>query len=427
MKFHCFTLGCKVNQYETQAMEQQLTALGGELAPEAESDVLIVNTCTVTAVADRKNRTLIHRLRREHPQAILGVCGCYAQVSTDEVRAMGADVISGSGGRQEFVQMLLQACRERTKLVRVDSALQRRDFEILPAGGLSARTRAMLKVQDGCSNFCTYCIIPYARGPVRSLPLDKAVEQTKALAAAGYREIVVTGIEIASWGWDFKDGSRFTDLAEAVCRAAPQARIRLGSLEPRVVDGDFCRRLSAFDNFCPQFHLSLQSGSDTVLSRMRRKYDSARFLESVRLLQAHFPGCAITTDLIVGFPGETEEEFEASLSFAETCGFSAMHIFPYSRRAGTPADAMPDQIPKAVKSARAARASEVAARLRERYDTALIGTVQEVLFEQVEDGFFTGHAKNYVKVYARGEGLHNTVRSVRVTALRPDGVEGEII
>ena len=427
MKFHCFTLGCKVNQYETQAMEQQLTALGNERAAEAESDVLIVNTCTVTAVADRKNRTLIHRLRREHPQAILGVCGCYAQVSTDEVRAMGADVISGSGGRQEFVQMLLQACRERTKLVRVDSALQRRDFEILPAGGLSARTRAMLKVQDGCSNFCTYCIIPYARGPVRSLPLDKAVEQTKALAAAGYREIVVTGIEIASWGWDFKDGSRFADLAEAVCRAAPQARIRLGSLEPRVVDGDFCRRLSAFDNFCPQFHLSLQSGSDTVLSRMRRKYDSARFLESVRLLQAHFPGCAITTDLIVGFPGETEEEFEASLSFAETCGFSAMHIFPYSRRAGTPADAMPDQIPKAVKSARAARASEVAARLRERYDTALIGTVQEVLFEQVEDGFFTGHAKNYVKVYARGEGLHNTVRSVRVTALRPDGVEGEII
>lgn len=426
MKFHCFTLGCKVNQYETQAMEQQLTALGGELAPEAESDVLIVNTCTVTAVADRKNRTLIHRLRREHPQAILGVCGCYAQVSTDEVRAMGADVISGSGGRQEFVQMLLQAYRERTQFVRVDRALQRREFEILPAGGLSARTRAMLKVQDGCSNFCTYCIIPYARGPVRSLPLDKAVEQTKALAAAGYREIVVTGIEIASWGWDLKDGSRFADLAEAVCRAAPQARIRLGSLEPRVVDGDFCRRLSAFGNFCPQFHLSLQSGSDPVLSRMRRKYDTARYLESVRLLNEAFPGCAITTDLIVGFPGETEEEFEASLSFAETCGFSAMHIFPYSRRAGTPADAMPDQIPKAVKSARAAKASEVAARLRERYDTALIGTVQEVLFEQVEDGFFTGHAKNYVKVYARGDGLHNIIRSVRVTALRDDGVEGEI-
>ena len=427
MKFHCYTLGCKVNQYETQAMEQQLTALGHESAPEAESDVLIVNTCTVTSVADRKNRTLIHRLRREHPQAILGVCGCYAQVSTDEVRAMGVDVISGSGGRQEFVQMLLQAYRERTRLVSVDEALRRRSFELLPPGGLSTRTRAMLKVQDGCSNFCTYCIIPYARGPVRSLPLKDAVEQTGALAAAGYREIVVTGIEIASWGWDFKDGSRFTDLAEAICAAAPQARIRLGSLEPRVVDEDFCKRLSRFGNLCPQFHLSLQSGSDSVLARMRRKYDSARYFESVALLRSHFPGCAITTDLIVGFPGETEQEFADSLAFAETCGFSAMHIFPYSRRAGTPADAMPDQIPKAVKSARAARASMVAAQLRERYDAALIGTVQEVLFEQVEDGFFTGHAMNYVKVYARGEGLHNIIRPVRITKLRPDGVEGEIV
>lgn len=427
MKFHCYTLGCKVNQYETQAMERQLLALGHENAPEEESDALIVNTCTVTSVADRKNRTLIHRLRRAYPQAILGVCGCYAQVSTDAVRAMGADVISGSGGRQEFVQMLLQAYRERTRLESVDRALQRRAFEVLPAGGLSARTRAMLKVQDGCSNFCTYCIIPYARGPVRSLPLEEAVAQTKALAAAGYREIVVTGIEIASWGWDFKDGSRFTDLAAAICEAAPEVRIRLGSLEPRIVDEDFCRRLSAFDNFCPHFHLSLQSGSDTVLARMRRKYDSARYYESVRLLNEAFPGCAITTDLIVGFPGETEEEFAESLAFAERCGFSAMHIFPYSRRAGTPADAMPDQVPKAVKSARAAQASAVAARLRERYDAALIGTVQEVLFEQVEDGFFTGHAKNYVKVYTRGEGLHNTVRRVQITALRPDGVEGEIV
>ena len=427
MKFHCYTLGCKVNQYETQAMEQHLTALGHENAPEAVGDVLIVNTCTVTSVADRKNRTLIHRLRREHPQAILGVCGCYAQVSTDEVRAMGVDVISGSGGRQEFVQMLLQAYRERTRLVSVDQALRRRSFEILPAGGLSTRTRAMLKVQDGCSNFCTYCIIPYARGPVRSLPLKEAVEQTQALAAAGYREIVVTGIEIASWGWDFKDGSRFTDLAEAICAAAPQARIRLGSLEPRIIDEDFCRRLSKYDNFCPQFHLSLQSGSDTVLARMHRKYDCARYYESVTLLKHYFPGCAITTDLIVGFPGETEEEFEQSLAFAEKCGFSAMHIFPYSRRAGTPADAMPDQIAKAVKSARAARASEVAAHLRERYDSALIGTVQEVLFEQIEDGLFTGHARNYVKVYVHGDGLHNIIRSVRITALRPDGIEGEIL
>ena len=339
-------------------------------------------------------------------------------------------MISGSAGKAEFLQLVLQAYQTkkeaRQQSVAVDQALKRRSFEVLPAGGLTERTRAMLKVQDGCSNFCTYCIIPYARGPVRSLPLAKAVEQTGALAQAGYREIVLTGIEIASWGWDFKDGSKFADLAEAVCAAAPNVRIRLGSLEPRIIDEDFCRRLSGCDNLCPQFHLSLQSGSDTVLKRMHRKYDSARYFESVTLLNRYFPDCAITTDLIVGFPGETEEELRQSLEFAEKCGFAMMHIFPYSRRAGTPADAMPDQIPKAVKAERAARAGAVAKALRERYDSALIGTVQEVLFEQTEGAFFTGHAKNFVKVYARGENLHNELCSVRITALRDDGVEGEL-
>lgn len=430
MKFHCFTLGCKVNQYETQAMERQLTGLGHSPAREEESDVLIVNTCTVTAVADRKNRTLLHRLRREHPEAVLAICGCYAQVSTDDVQKTGADVISGSEGKEAFLQLVLQAYEkkkaEREQVVAVDEALKRRSFEVLPAGGLSERTRAMLKVQDGCSNFCTYCIIPYARGPVRSLPLADAVAQTKALADAGYREIVLTGIEIASWGWDFKDGSKVGDLAEAICAAAPNVRIRLGSLEPRIVDEAFCRRLSAYDNFCPQFHLSLQSGSDTVLKRMHRKYDSARYFESVTLLRKFFPDCAITTDLIVGFPGETEEELQQSLNFAEKCGFAMMHIFPYSRRAGTPADAMPNQIPKAVKSERAARAAKVAKMLRERYDSNLIGTVQEVLFEQEEGEFFTGHAKNFVKVYTHGEALHNRLRSVRITALAEDGVEGTL-
>ena len=433
MKFHCFTLGCKVNQYETQAMEQQLAGLGHEPSAEADSDVFIVNTCTVTAVADRKNRTLLHHLRREHPDALLGVCGCYSQISPEEAAKTGADVVSGSGGREEFLQRLLALWQEKEaggvcrQDVAVDNALQRRTFECLPAGGMRERTRAMLKVQDGCNNFCTYCIIPYARGPVRSEPLDRAVAQTRALAEAGYREVVVTGIEIASWGWDLKDGSGFADLAEAVCAAAGTMRVRLGSLEPRVVDEDFCRRLSAFDNLCPQFHLSLQSGSDTVLQRMRRKYDTARYLQSVRLLRQWFPDCAVTTDLIVGFPGETEAELEESLAFARECGFAAMHVFPYSRRPGTPADAMPGQVPKAVKAERAARAAVVAEELRRQYDTALIGSVQEVLFEQTEDGFFTGHAKNYVKVYARGDGLHNVVKQVRITALRSDGVEGELL
>ena len=425
MKFQCYTLGCKVNQYETQAMEQQLLALGHEISQE-DCDLYIINTCTVTAVADRKNRTLIRRLRREHPKAVIGVCGCYAQISTEEVEALGVDVISGSGGREEFVQLLLQAQRDK-QLVRVDQALRRRSFERLPAGGLSERTRAMLKVQDGCSNFCSYCIIPYARGPVRSLPMEQAVEDARHLAELGYREIVVTGIEIASWGWDLKDGSTFSQLCKAVCQAVPQVRIRLGSLEPRIIDEEFCRTMEKYENFCPQFHLSLQSGSDTVLKRMGRKYDSARYFQSVTLLKRYFPNCAITTDLIVGFPGETEEEFAESLEFAKKCGFAAMHIFPYSKREGTPAATMPGQILKVQKAERAARGARVAAELREAYDKAMVGTVREVLFEQPEGEFFTGHARNGVKVYARGESLHNTLCLVNVTALRDDGVEGKVV
>ena len=424
MKFQCYTLGCKVNQYETQAMEQQLVAMGHELATE-NCDLYIINTCTVTAIADRKNRTLIRRIRRENPHAIVGVCGCYAQISTEEVQALGVDVVSGSGGREEFVQMLLQAQREKQQ-VKVDQALKRRVFERLPAGGLSERTRAMLKVQDGCSNFCSYCIIPYARGPVRSLPLDQAVEDAVRLASLGYQELIITGIEIASWGWDLRNGQGFTELCEAICKAVPQTRIRIGSLEPRIIDETFCETMRKYENFCPQFHLSLQSGSDTVLKRMRRKYDTARYFESVELLNRYFPRCAITTDVIVGFPGETEEEFSESMAFAEKCGFAAMHIFPYSRRDGTPAAAMPDQILRSVKSERASRGGEVEAKLRKAYNTGLLNGVQEVLFEQTEDGFYTGHAKNGVKVYARGENLENVLRNVRITALREDGVEGEI-
>lgn len=423
MKFQCYTLGCKVNQYETQAMEQLLTALGHERG-ERDCDLYIINTCTVTSVADRKDRTLIHRIRREHPNAVVGVCGCYAQLKSEEVRAMGVDVVGGSGGREAFLQMMLQAARDRTQQVQVDEALRRRSFESLPAGGLATRTRAMLKVQDGCCNFCTYCIIPYARGPVRSLPLADAVRQAKALS--GYREIVVTGIEVASWGAELRDGSTLTDLLCAVCDAVPEVRIRLGSLEPRVVTRDFCEHLRKKPNFCPQFHLSLQSGCDTVLARMHRKYDTARYRESVILLKESFPDCALTTDLIVGFPNESEEEHEASLAFLRECGFADVHVFPYSRREGTPAAAMDGQIPKAVKTRRAAQAAQVVGQLREAYRAAMVGSEQEVLFEQIEDGLFTGHAKNGVKVFAQGEDLHNVLCRVRITSVLPEGLFGEI-
>ncbi len=428
MKFAFYTLGCKVNQYETQAMEQKLRSMGHTIGHfEEVCDGYIINTCTVTAVADKKNRAVIRRCRRQNPQAVVGVCGCYAQVSPEDIRAMEVDVISGSAQREAFLDMMVDAVSDRHRREHLDEALKRRAFEVLPAGGLEQRTRAMLKVQDGCNNFCSYCIIPYARGPVRSAPLQEVLTQAGSLREAGYREVVITGIEIASWGWDFKNGEDLTDLIEALCRELEGVRVRLGSLEPRIITEEFCRRLSGFSNLCPQFHLSLQSGSDTVLRRMRRKYDSARYYESVELLNRYFPGCAITTDLIVGFPGETEQELEDSLAFARKCRFAAMHIFPYSRRPGTPADAMPGQLSKQEKESRSARAVTVAKALEQDYLQALVGTVQEVLFEEpAGESLFTGHAPNYAKIYANGRELHNQIRRVKVTQLYEDGLLGEI-
>ena len=428
MKFAFYTLGCKTNQYETQAMEQLLNAMGHEVRGfEEPCDGYIINTCSVTAVADKKNRAVIRRTRKAHPEAIIAVCGCYTQHDAAAVRALGVDVIGGSADRKAFVDMVLEAAESRSHLESVDEALRRRSFEELPAGGLSERTRAMLKVQDGCVNFCSYCIIPYTRGPVRSAPLETVVAQARELAEKGYREIVITGIEIASWGVDLPGKPPMEDMVAAICEAVPQLRIRLGSLEPRVITEDFCLRMKGYPNLCPQFHLSMQSGSDTVLTRMRRKYDTARYLESVTLLNAHFPGCAVTTDMIVAFPGETEEEFAESLAFIRKCGFADMHIFPYSRRPGTPADKMPGQHDNATKEARSRAAIAVADEMSEEYRKNLIGSVLEVLFEEESDGFFTGHAPNYVKVYAEGEDLHNEVRQVRITGLHADGVIGTIL
>ena len=425
MKYAFYTLGCKVNQYETQAMQQLLLARGDTLGEfDGVCDCYIVNTCTVTAVSDKKSRNAIRRARKLNPNAVIGVCGCYAQTAPEEIRKLDVDVLIGTDGRAEFLDKMAAAAAEKLRWEHVEDAGLPRAFEQLPSGGLAERTRALLKVEDGCNNFCTYCIIPYARGRVRSLPLENAVEEARKLAAEGYREIVVNGIEISSWGWEWHDGSCLRQLLAALCAAVPSVRIRLGSLEPRTIDEEFCKTLSGFENLCPQFHLSLQSGSDSVLRRMHRKYDSARYLQSVELLHRYFPGCAVTTDLIVGFPGETEEEFEASLALIRRCALSKVHIFPYSRREGTPAAKMPDQVPKAVKEARASRAAAVAAELEDAFHTSLIGTEQAVLFEQPENGFYAGHAPNYAKVYAAPGELHNAVRRVRITELCRDGVFG---
>ena len=422
MRAAIYTLGCKVNQYETQAMEQELRRRGHELVDfEDSADAYIINTCSVTAVSDKKSRQMIRRARRRSPGAVVAACGCYVQTHTDEAKTLGIDLIGGTGDRMAFLDLLEQEVRDRTPRVAVDDSLRRRSFEVLPAGGLAARTRAMLKVEDGCVNFCTYCIIPFARGPVRSLPLDQAVAQTRQLQAEGYRELVFTGIEISSWGRDLKDGTSLIDLLEAVCAAAPGVRIRLGSLEPRTVTEDFCRRAAALPDLCPQFHLSLQSGCDETLRRMNRKYDTARYAQSVALLNQYFDRPAITTDLICGFPEETEEEFSKTLRFIAACGFAQMHIFPYSVRPGTPAAKMA-QVPKAVKEERCRRASETAAGMRRAYLEGCVGQVYPVLFEQPRDGKFFGHAPNYMEVLADGEGLHNVVRSVEIT-----GTDGQVL
>ena len=426
MKVAIYTLGCKVNQYETQAMEQELRRRGHEVVPfTAEADAYVVNSCSVTAVSDQKSRQMLHRIRREHPAAVAALCGCYAQTHPEDVRELDVDLIAGTGDRVGFITLLEQAAEEKRPIEAIDRAFDRRTFEVLPAGGIGERTRAMLKVEDGCVNFCSYCIIPYARGPVRSLPLDRAAEQAAGLKAEGYREIVLTGIEISSWGKDLKNGQTLIDLMEALAKAAPGVRLRLGSLEPRTVTEDFCRRASRLPDLCPQFHLSMQSGCDATLKRMNRKYDTARFAQSVALLNQYFEHPAITTDMIVGFPEETEEEFQQSLDFIRACGFAQMHIFPYSIRPGTPAAKM-DQVPKHVKEDRARRAAAVAEEMRSAYLQGCVGRVYPVLFEQPKGDKFFGHASNYMEVLVDGADLHNTVKNVRVTSTDGDVLYGEI-
>ena len=407
-------------------MEQELTARGHTLVDfEDQADAYVVNTCTVTAVSDKKSRQMIRRARRQSPGAVVGVCGCYAQTKPEQIRDLDVDLISGTGDRMAFLDLLEHAVREKEPVLAVDQAMRRRSFEVLPAGGMAKRTRAMLKVEDGCVNFCSYCIIPYARGPVRSLPIREAAEQTALLRNEGYKEIVLTGIEISSWGQDLKTGESLIDLLEAVSAQAGDMRIRLGSLEPRTITEDFCRRAAALPGLCPHFHLSMQSGCDDTLRRMNRKYDTDRYKKSVELLNVYFPRPAVTTDLIVGFPGETEAEFAQTLEFVRACGFAEMHIFPYSIRTGTPAAKM-EQVPKAVKEERSARAAEVAAALNRRYLSGCVGETYPVLYEQEAEGLWTGHAPNYILVGAKGQNLHNQVRRTKITGVQGNLLVGEL-
>ena len=430
MKIAFYTLGCKVNQYETQALEQLVTQRGHSLVPfEEAADAYVINTCTVTAVSDKKSRQVIRRARKAAPDAVIAVCGCYPQTHPDDVEKLGVDLISGTGDRTGFVDLLEREWRDRQPITALDDAFQRRSFESLPAGGLEGRTRAMLKMEDGCVNFCSYCIIPYARGRVRSLPLDDCVRQARELEAAGYREIVLTGIEISSWGQDLEGKPELMEAIEAICQGlSPDTRVRLGSLEPRTITPDFCRRAAALPNLCPHFHLSMQSGCDTVLARMNRKYDSNRYYESVKFLHEVYDRPAITTDLIVGFPGETEEEFQQTLDFIQKCAFSAMHIFPYSKRPGTPAAKLPGQVRNAVKEERAHRAAQIARTMQDTYLYSWVGETVPVLFEEEREGLWRGHTTRYCEVEVQSvQPLHNQLRQVQITGHAGGALQGVLV
>ncbi len=430
MKIAFYTLGCKVNQYETQALEQLVTQRGHSLVPfEEAADAYVINTCTVTAVSDKKSRQVIRRARKAAPDAVIAVCGCYPQTHPDDVEKLGVDLISGTGDRTGFVDLLEREWSDRQPITALDDAFSRRTFEPLPAGGLEGRTRAMLKMEDGCVNFCSYCIIPYARGRVRSLPLDDCVRQARELEAAGYREIVLTGIEISSWGQDLEGKPELIEAIEAICQGlSPDTRVRLGSLEPRTITPDFCRRAAALPNLCPHFHLSMQSGCDTVLARMNRKYDSNRYYESVKFLHEVYDRPAVTTDLIVGFPGETEEEFQQTLDFIQKCAFSAMHIFPYSKRPGTPAAKLPGQVLNAVKEERAHRAAQIARTMQDAYLDSWVGETVPVLFEEERDGLWRGHTTRYCEVTVQSaQPLHNQLRQVRLTGRDGGALQGVLV
>ena len=428
MKYIISTLGCKVNQYETQAMETWLSEQGIEpSAPGEPADLILVNTCAVTAESERKSRQMIRRLREENPGAKIAVSGCYAQIAPEEIRKLGVEVIYGSGDRKRFVEAAIRSVQSREYTEEIDDPFRRREYEELPAGALSGRTRALLKIQDGCVNFCTYCIIPYTRGRLRSLPIDKAAEAAETLAREGYKELVLTGIEVASYGIDLPGHPTLADAVCAIAEKSGDMRIRLGSLEPTVITEDFCERLAASEKVCPHFHLSLQSGCDRTLRAMNRKYDTALFYEKTKLLRTAFPDCAIACDLITGFPGETEADHAETLAFIEKCGFSAMHIFPYSRRPGTAADTMPDQCTQAMKARRAHEAKKIARKLQQEYLDRQIGRTLPVLFETTErEGKCFGHSDNYLLVSVTGADLSGRLLPVRIKGKEGDSLIGEI-
>lgn len=423
--FH--TLGCKVNQYDSQAMLELFEQAGYQPGDfDQPCDVYVVNTCTVTGTGDKKSMQAVRRARRLNPAADIIVCGCMAQRDGEKLLAdTDARLILGTARRAEIVTLLEQAQREHTRLCAVTD-VRRAAFEPLLITHQEGRTRATLKIQEGCDRFCTYCIIPYVRGGIRSRSVQDVRDEAARLAQAGYREIVLTGIHLTSYGRDLKNGDTLLSVIRAVHDIAGVERIRLGSLEPVIATADFARALGEMPKLCPQFHLALQSGCDSVLRRMRRRYDTAAFRESAQALRAVFPDCALTTDVMSGFPGETDAEHRQSLDFCRELRFARMHVFPYSEREGTAAATMPDPVPRHIREERARELIALGAGMAEDYRRAQLDTVRRVLFEQCAEGVSVGYTPEYMRCEAPGTVCGQTL-PVRMTGLLPEGFSGEIV
>ncbi|MDD6763482.1 MAG: tRNA (N(6)-L-threonylcarbamoyladenosine(37)-C(2))-methylthiotransferase MtaB [Clostridiales bacterium] len=424
-----YTLGCKVNQYETEAVSEMFADNGYTIVPFSEkSDIYIINTCSVTSMSDRKSRQMIRRAKKTNPDAVIAVMGCYSQTAPDEVLSVdGVNLVLGTKDRGSVLR-LIESLKPGDKLNAVTSVKDNHKFEELTVRRCMDHTRAYIKIQDGCSQFCSYCIIPYARGPVRSRSEDEILDEVKTLAQAGYKEIILTGIHAASYGTDLGCTS-LEQLLNRIDKTDGIARIRLSSIEPMTLNAEFVEKIKDCRKLCPHFHISLQSGSDTVLKRMNRHYTTAQFEEVVNGLRRHFPDCAITTDIMTGFAGETEEEHKETMRFCEKIGFAEAHVFQYSQRRGTPAAKRPNQCPPEVKEARSKEIIALTDRTRDEFLKRHLGRTMDILFEtKVKDGFYEGKTANYINVHTLSDrDISGEFHSVLLQKLENGIIFGKIV
>lgn len=422
-------LGCKVNAYETEAMQHLLEEAGYEIVPFTQkADVYVINTCSVTNMADRKSRQMLHKAKKNNPDSIVVAAGCYVQTSEKEVlNDLSVDIVIGNDRKHDLVRLLEEYSLDSVNDTVDDINDGKHDFEELFIDQTKEHTRAFIKVQDGCNQFCSYCIIPYARGRVRSRRFENVIAEVERLAANGFKEVVLTGIHLSSYGVDFEEAAGLLELIQAVNAVKGIERIRLGSLEPKIVTEHFASELSKLDKICPHFHLSLQSGCDATLKRMNRKYTTKEYERGCELLRKYFVHPAITTDVIVGFPGETEEEFEQTKAYLEHIHFYEMHIFKYSKRKGTRAAVMPDQIDEQIKAARSEKFIALGHDMSKEFRKFYIGKNEEVLFEEKavigDKEYFVGYTKEYVKVAKEtAENLENQIVSGRISGMLTDEI-----